>query len=55
MFSTSGEYHDYIGGGGGGGFLSTLGMLSTLEGYHDYMITSGDIMIHVGELIDKSL
>ena len=43
MFSILGGYHEYIGGGdheyiGGGGTMST----------------SGDIMIHVGELIDKS-
>ena len=47
--STSGGYHEYIGGGGGGG-----------GGYHEY--TGGysvhqgtDIMMHVGEQVDKNL
>ena len=34
MFSTSGGYHEYIGGGGGGGVY---------DGCGDIMSTSGDV------------
>ena len=53
--STSGGYHEYIGGCSvhRRDIISTSGMFSTSEGYHEYigediMSTLGDIMIHVG-------
>ena len=45
MFSTSGGYHEYVGGGGGGmhvrDILSTSGDVQYIGGYHD---AYGDIM-----------
>ena len=43
--STSEGYHEYI-GGGGGGYLEYIGGCS---------VHRGDIMIYVGEQVDKSL
>ena len=47
MFSTSGGYHEYIGGGGGEG-----------EGYHEYLggcsVHWGHIMMNVGDTMSTS-
>ena len=59
--STSGDvqyiggYHEYIGGCS----VHQRGMFSTSEGYHEYIrgcsVHRRDIMIHVGEQLDKIL
>ena len=66
--STSGGYHEYIGGCSvhRRDTMSTSGMFNTSEGYHEYIggyheyiggcsVHWRDIMIHVGEQLDKIL
>ena len=69
MFSTSGGYHDECGGYHDecGGYHEYIGgLFSTSEGYHEYIggyreyiggcsVHRRDIMIHVGEQLDKVL
>ena len=72
IMSTMGGYHEYIGGRSVhrgyhdecGDIMSTSGMFSTSQGYHEYIrgyheyiggcsVHRRDIMIHVGEQLDK--
>ena len=60
--STSGEYHEYIGGYSvhRGDIMMNVGdTISTSGGYHEYIggcsVHRRDIMIHVGEQLDKIL
>ena len=53
--STSGRYHEYIGGCS----VNRRDTMSTSGGYHEYIggcsVHRRDIMIHVGEQLDKIL
>ena len=61
VFSTSGGYHEYIGERSvdRGMFSTSGGIMMNVRGYHEYIggcsVHRRDIMIHVGEQLDKIL